>query len=309
MGVCVSGGYNAPMQIGQWEQRAMSWQTLGGRFLAAAGQARNAKIINTIAVVLFAGTLAHWTWGVLVPARRTAVARVATRRVTTPPLAMLLRAHLFGRSATTSLAAIPVSHLALTLSGLVLGARPLALIGQAGQGVRPYLVGATVSPGVVLAAVTRDRAILRQEGRLESLLLYPPKAGSMVTQAQPAPGSTATETPSSAVSANVGSRPSTTIPVTAATMAKLSQVSTAELQASLAPAPEGGVLVKGAPGKGFAALGLRPGDVVEEINGRPVNSLGSAISAYMAGAKAGGITVDVARHGQIKVFRYALPGQ
>ncbi len=306
MGVDVSAGYNARMQIGQWEQRAVSWQTLGGRFLAAAGQPRNAKIINTVAIVLFAGALAHWTWGVFAPPRRTEVARIATRRVTTPPLSVLLRAHLFGRSATTSLAAIPVSHLALTLSGLVLGARPLALIGQAGQEVRPYLVGAKVSPGVVLAAVTPDRAILRQNGRLESLLLYPPKGGALANQGPSVPSSAPSQVPPSAA---VGANPATTIPLTAATMGRLSQVSTAQLQTSLVPAPEGGVLVKSAPGRGFAALGLKQGDVIEEINGRPVNSLGSAISAYMAGAKAGDITVDVARKGHIKLFRYALPGQ
>ena len=306
MGVDVSAGYNARMQIGQWEQRAMSWQTLGGRFLAAVGQARNAKIINTVAVVLFAGTLAHWTWGVFAPPRRTEVARVTARRVAIPPLSVLLRAHLFGRSATTSLAAIPVSHLALTLSGLVLGDQPLALIGQAGQGVRPYRVGARVSPGVVLAAVTPDRAILRQNGRLESLLLYPPQGGGMVNSEPPVPGPAVTQAPPAA---GIGPNPATTIPLTAATMGRLSRVSTAQLQASLAPAPEGGILVKSAPSRGFAVLGLKPGDVIEEINGRPVNSLGSAISAYMAGAKAGDVTVDVARHGHMKVIHYALPGQ
>ncbi len=306
MGVGVSAGYNARMQIGQWEQRAMAWQTLGGRFLAAAGQARNAKIINTVAVVLFAGTLAHWTWSVFAPPRRTEVARVSAQHVTMPPLSVLLRAHLFGRSATTSLVAIPVSHLALTLSGLVLGARPLALIGQAGQGVRPYLVGAKVSPGVVLAAVTPDRAILRQNGRLESLLLYPPTGGGMVNQGPPVPSPVVGQAPPAT---GVGPNSAITIPLTAATMGRLSRVSTTQLQASLTPAPEGGVLVKSAPSRGFAVLGLKPGDIIEEINGRPVNSLGSAISAYMAGAKAGDVTVDVARHGHMKVIHYALPGQ
>jgi len=241
------------------------------------------------------------------PPRRTEVARVTARHVTTPPVSVLLRAHLFGRSATTSLAAIPVSHLALTLSGLVLGARPLALIGQAGrQGVRPYLVGAKVSPGVVLAAVTPDRAILRQNGRLESLLLYPPKGGALVNQSPSVPSPAVVQAPPAAA---VGPNPATTIPLTAATIGRLSRVSTTQLQASLAPAPEGGVLVKSAPSRGFAVLGLKPGDIIEEINGRPVNSLGSAISAYMAGAKAGDVTVDVARHGHMKVIRYALPGQ
>jgi len=304
VGVHVDDGYNAPMQIGQWGQRGISWQTLGGRFLAAAARPRTAKIINTVAVVLLAGTLAHWTWGVFAPPRRVGARRATTARIVTPPLSVLLDTHLFGHSTATSLAAIPLSHLALTLSGVVLGDRPLALIGQAGQHVRPYPVGATVSSGVVLAAVTNDRAILRQNGQLESLLLYPPKASGGPILAGPAVG-----TSDFAVHARPGPAAPVTISVTAVTMASLSQVPTAQLKSSLAPGPEGGLLVKSVPNQSFAALGLQAGDVIEEINGRPVNSLGAAMSAYMAGAKTGDVTVSVARHGHMEVFRYALQGR
>ena len=298
-------GYNAPMQREQWEQKGIVWQTLGTRLLIAAAQPRAAKIINTVAVALLAGTLAHWTWGVIAPAHRAQARYTATIHVVTPPLSVLLKSRLFGRSITTTLAAIPVSRLALTLSGLVLGERPLALIGQAGRSVRPYLVGATVSPGVVLAAVTRDRAILRQNGRLESLLLYPPKASDTPATASPA---VAVPTLVSPAPAGVSVPIPVTISVTSATMNHLSQISTKTLESWLAPGPEGGVFVKSAPGPDFASLGLKVGDTIEEINGHPVNSLGSAMSAYMAGAKTGDVTVDVARHGHMKVFHYALQG-
>lgn len=307
MGARVADGYNAPMRIEQWEQSGMSWEALGGRLLAAASKPRTARVINAGAAVAVAAFLASWTWGALSPPVQSAAPQVTVEHSTQAPLSVLLRSHLFGRSTTTTLASIPVSHLALTLSGLVTGKPGVALIGKPGKGVRPYIVGAAISSGVVLAAVAPDRAILKQNGRLQSLLLYPPSSSGVGS-----PSSAATQVPAAPPAPvqrpNMGTRHSVTVPVEPSVVAAFGSVSNATLKSWLTPGPAGGVLVKQAPGPAFASLGLRKGDIIEEVNGRPVNSLGAAVSAYMAGAKNGDVTVDVARDGHMKAFTYKMQG-
>ncbi len=284
----------------------MSWQALGGRLLAAASKPHMARVINTGAAVAAAALVANWTWGALSPPGRSAPPPLTVEHVAHAPLSVLLRHHLFGRSPTTTLTAIPVSRLALTLSGLVVGKPGVALIGRPGKDVRPYLVGATVSPGVVLAAVAPDRAIVRHNGRLQSLLLYPPGAASAG-----APAGAPAREPSASVTvpkANVGIHHAVKVSVKPSVVAAFGSVSKAALKSWLAPGPAGGVLVKQAPGSAFASLGLHKGDIIEEVNGRPVNSLGAAVSAYMAGAKNGDVTVDVARDGHMTAFTYRMQG-
>ena len=301
----MADGYNAPMQTEQWQQSEISWQALGGRVLAAVAKPRTAKAINGIAVIGLAALLAHWTWGALSPPARSAVALVTRTQSTQPPLRVLLKSHLFGQSAVTTQALIPVSHLALTLSGLVAGDPGVALIAGADGNVHPYLVGARVAPGVVLTAVTPDRAILRQNGRLESLLLY----ARTFTTAQASMGPAVAVGPVRVTVAPqpLGSTPAVTVRVKPSVVSAFAGVSNTTLQSWLVPGPEGGVLVKGTPVPAFASLGLRQGDVIEEVNGRPVNSLGAAVSAYIAGVKNNGVTVDVVRGGHMKIFRYTMP--
>ena len=303
-GTRVADGYNAPMQTEQWQQSKVSWQVIGGRLLAAAAKPRTAKVINGVAVIGLAAVLAHWTWGALSSPTRFASPPVTQARSVPPPLRVLLKSHLFGQSPTTALASIPVSHLALTLSGLVAGHPGVALIAGAGGKVHPYLVGMSVSPGVVLAAVTANRAIVRQDGRLESLLLYSRKSAV-------APGSASPSMPIAPAAAGVqphrpGLAPAVTVRVKPSVVSAFASVSNATLKSWLVPGPDGGVLVKGAPAPAFASLGLHQGDVIEEVNGQPVNSLGAAVSAYIAGAKSGDVTVDVARDGHMKVFQYTM---
>lgn len=303
----MADGYNAPMRIEQWERSGMSWQALGGRLLAASSKPRTARVINVGAAVAVAALLASWTWGALSPPVRSAAPQLAATHAGQAPLSVLLRSHLFGRPTSTTLAAIPVSHLALTLSGLVAGKPGVALIGKPGKGVRPYIVGATISSGVVLAAVAPDRAILKQHGRLESLLLYPPSAAGAGSSSA-VPAQTPPPSPAPVRRPDAGIDHPVTVPIEPSVVAAFGSLSNATLKSWLTPGPSGGVLVKQAPGQAFASLGLRKGDIIEEINGRPVNSLGAAVGAYMAGAKSGDVTVDVARGGHMKAFTYKMQG-
>ncbi len=309
-------GYNARMQNPHQESSGWPWQTLGTRLLTAMAEPRVARSVNAAAIILLAGAAAQWTWGLMAPAHHHAQpSRIASRAVA-PRLSSLLQAHVFGRASATDLAAIPVSHLALTLTGLVLGAHPLALIGSAGK-VRPYGIGSLVSPGVRLAAVTPTRAIVRRNGRLQSLLLYPPRLDERAPAAPQAPSPAAgaagakapPASPARAQAPGASRRAAVTVSVTPAALGGLSRIPTARWRQWLTSGPTGGVLVKAGPPQSLSVLHLKAGDVIEEINGNPVNSLGAALSAYMAGAKTGGVTLDVARHGHMQVFHYVLSGR
>ena len=282
----------------------MSWRALGGRLLGAVAAPAAARLINTVVVVGLAVLLGRWTRGALWPPARSGSIRSATPRPSRPSLAVLLNAHLFGRPAAEGPAAIPVSRLPLIVSGLVTGRPGVALIGRPGQGVRPYRVGATVSAGVVLEAVTFGRAILRQDGRLEGLLLYPPKA------APSPPSALAGGSGPRRVPGVFGLRVRHPIAISAgpSVAAGLGGISSASLGSWLVSDPQGGVLVKGVPGPVFADLGLRQGDVIERVDGRPVDSLDSVVRAYMRGARNGAVTVDVRRDGRTEVFRYGVRG-
>ncbi|MHB1567265.1 MAG: type II secretion system protein N [Acidiferrobacter sp.] len=293
--------YSTPMHMEQLHKN-FSLTALGDRVLHTIAVPRVARLINVIAIVILAASLARGTWGVLMPAQRGAVAPVDRAPVVVPPVRVLLSRHLFGVAPPT-LSGIPVTHLALTLSGVVAGDPGVALIGRAGHAVRPFLVGRTITAGVVLVAVTADRAILRQHGRLESLLLYPP------TTAPSAAGSPVLGTRTGdarAVTPAAGVKP-VTVAITQATFAQLAETAPGQIHHWLKPGPTGGLVVQSAPGSVFQALSLQAGDTIEAINGQPVNSLGTALAAYAAGARAGRITIDIARHGRRQSFQYTLP--
>ncbi len=303
--MCVVDGYNAPMHVDQWEKR-IHLGALGDRVLRGLSVPRVSRIINLTAIVLFAANLAHWTW------RLTVVRHTQDVVVSAPPVAApgasldrLLRIHLFGDSQQTRMAAIPLSHLALTVSGLVMGDPGLALIGAPGKPVKPYRVGDTVAEGVVLEAVAPDRAIVRQDGALQSLPLYPLVSAATGGGAV-APLPAAPEAGVPAVANGPAEDASVPVAVSATVLRRMA-AAPQKIGQWLKPGPAGGLVVQGGPGNAFAALHLHPGDIIEQIDGRPVNSLGAAMTAYGAAAKAGGISLDVARNGHIKVLRYTLP--
>ncbi|MDA8390460.1 MAG: hypothetical protein M0Z76_06995 [Gammaproteobacteria bacterium] len=290
------------MSVDQWEKR-VHLGALADRTLRVLAVPRISRAINLTAIVLFAAGLAHWTWTVMAPNEGLATVSAHAPAV---PVAMdvdsVVRAHLFGDSPRTRLAAIPLSHLALTVSGLVMGHPGMALIGAPGQSVKPYRVGDTVAEGVVLEAVTPDRAIVRQAGRLQSLPLYPPGA---------VPAHVDTGGTQAAVPVLTASSPGLAAPVhvavDAAVLRHLAAMAPTKIGQWLQPGPVGGLVVKAGTGNAFTALRLQPGDTIEEINGRPVNSLGTAMAAYAAATRTGNISLDVARKGHIQVLRYTLP--
>lgn len=94
--------------------------------------------------------------------------------------------HLFGVY-DESLAELPPTQLQLTLEGIGLGVSPgeisRVLIEGPNTPTKIYKVGDIVPGGAVIRHIFRDRIILNDNGRLESLKLPVPKISGVVTSA------------------------------------------------------------------------------------------------------------------------------
>lgn len=265
--------------------------------------------VNFTALLLLTLGLANWTWVLFKPVvpvvvpDSNAVAPVAT--VSFDPQA-LLAAHLFGQAPVAanaqSINDIPISSLNLVLTGVVAaGGESYALISVNGQPQEPFAVGQEIpTTGAILQAVYPDRVILTRNGVSESLMLEGmAKALSDVA---------------------VGEEPPTAAPL-AIQQPGLNQymlpreLITQQLrkpqelfsQALMVPNAGGGFLVREIqPNSLYEKLGLRVGDVLRSVNGKPINTVDDAMKVYQALSNAQNIQVEVVRGGRSEQLTYNL---
>lgn len=179
-------------------------------------------------------------------------------------------------------AAVVVSSLELTLLGTrvdsVSGRGSAIIATQDGQQAS-YLVGETVLPGVTLQAVAFDNVTLARGGVAESLFLdQSSDAAPVTTQA--------------------GAAAPLAVPAIAPTPASAAQALGTEISVTprvVAGSVDGLVLTPKGKGTAFAAAGLRTGDVLVSVDGRPVAEIGDP--AGFAARLGGGATVVVERNG------------
>jgi general secretion pathway protein C len=175
----------------------------------------------------------------------------------------------FFRSAPQGPASATVTALGLVLFGVNIneatGGGSAIIAGEDGVQTS-YAVGDEIAPGVRLVGVAFDHVLLDRGGARESLFLDQSgdAAAANPVTALPAP---VTE---------VGSAP-------AAGNNARGELSPATLRAGVAFAPRaengrvtGLVVQPQGDGAVFRAAGLRPGDVVRSVNGRPIGSAGDA---------------------------------
>lgn len=146
-----------------------------------------------------------------------------------------------------------------------------------------FVVGEEVLPGVRLAEVAFDSAVLDNGGNRESLFLD-----------QSLPASTSQVPSASQDASDAPARP------------RLA----ADLQA--VPRLEGGqisglILTPKGSGTAFAAAGLQPGDVLTRVDGVAVAALGDP-AALSRRLDAGGLTLDLERGGQSRTVRLGPGG-
>lgn len=158
-----------------------------------------------------------------------------------------------------------------------------------------YAVGEAIQPGVTLKAVGFDNVVIGRGGAEETLYLDQSIAAPNV-----APPPAAANTGLLSAPAGVTSAPDT--------------ITLAEVQGNLNLAPrQSGGRVTGLTPRGDAAflarLGLRPGDVIVQVGGRPIASVQDFQSAVAGLPRGSNLSISVERGAQVVPIAVSISGQ
>lgn len=278
----------------------------GGNAFAAANRYLPA-LASLLLVVLIGWQIATIIWA-LVPGNAAGVAVPlpaslpisGTLSNSRSDVTAIAESHLFGVAATGSSGVIAViepdadladTHLVnLVLKGTVASQQAefsVALIADGSNEQKVYAIGDAIGSGASLHAVYADRVVLNEKGRLTNLKL--PRE-FVTTQASNVRRAT---TRTRQVSRNSQSIQA----VVSQNLTRLSDV--------IRPTP---YLVNGQPAgyrvypgrdrKQFAALGLRPGDLIKDINGQSLTDPKQAMAIFQSLGTTDQVTVTIERNGR-----------
>ncbi len=278
-------------------------------FSSVDGNALNRHLpplVSLVLVMLIGWQLARIIWllvpgdaaGVLVP-RPASLPQSAASSSTSSDVDAIANSHIFGVAdaapASTALVAAPEDDLPdtrqvnLTLNGTVASDIPnyaVAIISDGGNDQQVYAIGDSVGNNASLHAVYRDRVVLNEKGSLTNLKLPREFKDTPTRSAR-----RATNTPRQAVD-NSKSIQS----VVTANLTKLTDV--------IRPTPYrvsgqqvGFRVYPGRDRRQFAALGLRPGDIIKDIDGQSLTDAGQAMQIFQSLGTAEQVTVTVERDG------------
>lgn len=281
------------------------------RMLVAGNQLLPRWVVMAL-VVAIAWQLARIIWmlmpgsstGDLIIAPPVQISRSATDSAGSADVQSIANAHIFGAaSAEAAVIAVPQeSHenlaetrLSLELKGTLASAddaTSLAIIADASKEEKIYSIKDTVAPGATLHAVYADRVVLNRAGSLEVLKL--PKEfpqGTMSTRRSATTVSRAASNPN----------PQSIQNVVAQNVTKLADV--------IRPTPyyvsgqmQGYRVYPGRDRKQFAALGLRPGDLIKDIDGAALTNPQQATQIFQSLGETEQVSVTVERNGQPEVL-------
>jgi general secretion pathway protein C len=212
----------------------------------------------------------------------------------------IANAHIFGTASTDGAVteAPPVidedlaeTRQNLSLKGTIASSQPgegLAIIADSRNEEKLYGIRDTVVPGTTLHAVYPDRVVLNEGGALRALKL--PKE---FPQSQ-APVRRSTTSVNRASSSNRSIQT-----VVAQNVAKLADV-VRPTPYMVAGQMQGYRVYPGRDRKQFAALGLRPGDLIKDINGAALTDPQQAMQIFQSLGNSDQVSVTVVRNGQPK---------
>lgn len=260
------------------------------------------EMLTFFLVVVLAMQLAYWTWIFVTPKAPLPPAATATND-TRAALATVVDAHLFGQAGNDAGPPAVASAANMRLTGVfaAIGTLPaFAIISVDGQPSQPVKNGGSIGPGIVLEAVFPDHVLIRRNGIRERLDL---EARGTAT-GQPG-GVAAAQFPVNIE--NVGQREF---------RFSRNQLSGALQDPKMlgnmgraVPYPAGGVMLEEIPpGSLPERLGLRPGDVVRQINGQFIGSPQEMPRIYQQFVS-GGLTearLEIVRGGQPQQFIYHI---
>ena len=219
-------------------------------------------------------------------------------------VASIAAAHLFGESSTEAVAVVPQgpmedlaeTRLSLTLKGILAGSDDslsLAIIADNRDEDRIYAINDAVVPGTTLHAVYAEQVVLNRAGNLEALKLPKefPKTAPPSRRNQTSVRRTTTASPNSRSIQNVLAR----------NVTKLADL--------IRPTPyfvggqqQGYRVYPGRDRKKFAALGLRPGDLIKDIDGASLTDPQQAMKIFENLGTADQVSVTMERNGQQQVL-------
>jgi general secretion pathway protein C len=269
------------------------------RFIPSAGQIQAAlthravPTAATVAALLWlCWALAQGTWRVIQPGSP-AVARGGADVI---DLGALTRAQLFGPVvAKSSEESLAPTNLNITLTGVAV--RPTggcALVIVQGQPESAFCSGEELTPGVRLDAVERDRIVIVRNGAREAVLLKDLEKNAALIVPPAAPPIV---------------QPSATGGTLVDRKQLQQQLGKPEFlsQALIVPNPDGGFLVRQIqPGSLYEKLGLRPGDVIRNVNGQALTSMDDVMKLYQQFGSAQRVLVEVQRQGRNETLYYDM---
>lgn len=168
-------------------------------------------------------------------------------------------------------------------------------------------VGQEISPGVTLKAVAFDHVSIERGGRAEDLF---------ITQAEQAPAPAVAPPGAPLMGGGVGGSPVSPPPPPAPGAPVPQGVTAAQLRSDIGfiPRIDGGKvsgLTVRAQGSGtaFRAAGLRDGDIVTQVGGRPVSGQADIDRLAPQLARGGTLSLSVERGGQVVPLTLTIAGQ
>src|SRR5207247_9291074 len=265
-----------------------------GRVQAVLSHPAMPATTTVAALLLLCWTLAQGTWRVLQPASP-AVARGGADLT---DLRGLRGVQLVRRATATAPAAeasVAPSNLTMTLTGVAArAAGGCALVIVQGQPEAAFCSGEEISPGVRLDTVERDRIVIVRNGVREAVFMKEPEGSAAGIVAAPPP------------------------PIVQSVGTDRQLVDRRQLQqqlgrpeflnqALIVPNPDGGFLVRQVQaGSLYEKLGLRPGDVIKNVNGQPLTSMDDVMRPHQQFGTAQRALVAVQRQGRSETLYYDM---
>ncbi|MAA73747.1 MAG: type II secretion system protein GspC [Salinisphaeraceae bacterium] len=265
-----------------------------------------ANLVLVVLIGLMAARLFWQLWPVeedLVIARPSAQQAAATNPASEIDIDRIAAANLFGEqkvkdeAETTEVINAPETQLNLTLTGIIASSRgqeSRALIKDDKNEQKPYGVGDNITSGVDLHAIYSNRVILNRGGRFETLTLERDKAAAQLAARGNGAGNPAERGDDAQVSGALASS------LGDIREEILNDPSRASEYLRINEERRDGQIIgyRIFPGRDrgiFQKLGLRPGEVVTEINGQALDNPAKSLSLLSQLAEAGSVTVTLQR--------------
>ena len=233
--------------------------------------------------------------------RAPATAAAMPAQAATTDFAAIAGAHLFGEADASpppaAAESAPETRLNLKLRGTIAADDETiahAIIADGSNNARVYFIEDPVPGGASLHEVQADKVILKRGGAFETLKL--PKMSQSLGRNTGGSRPTAVSRPSG-TRAPAGGLP--------ADIANFTEI--------IRPQPfmpngqmKGYRVYPGRDRRAFAALGLRPGDLVKNINGQPLDNIQTGMELFRTLGTASSLTVTVERNGADMVLDLEL---